>query len=112
MVFTHRVSWCIKQWYVVSWFPVFFTSLVIGQDTPLFFRPYLEFHSSSVHPSSFCIGLVYQDFAVLSWLPLYDSAPVVVPFIGIKAANSGYAELHVDSTNEVASRALSLTSVL
>jgi hypothetical protein len=52
---------------------------------------------SVTSPTNFCIRIYRLR---RTFLTLYKSPPVVVPFIGIIAANSCTNELHVDSTNE------------
>jgi len=82
--FAHRFSWCINQWHIIkSLFVVFFTSLAIREDTPLFL-PTILGAQSVTSAAGFCIGLstLCSTFLISS----YKSAPPIVPFTGIEAA--------------------------
>jgi hypothetical protein len=71
--FSHIFSCCIKQWLVI-WLRsvVFFTSLVISEETQVLLRPFLTLRPSLVQPVSI---LRYPEFAAPSWLPYVNLHP-------------------------------------
>jgi len=83
---THTFSCCSKQWRMTKLrFVVFFTSFVKIEDTPLFLLAILGAPSVTI-PANLCDSI--SKFCSSFFTPSYWCSPVLLPFIGVKAANS------------------------